>query len=208
MFWWCQQALVSVAYCLALALISSVSWFYCLWLWLVPPQSLSVSTPETPVLSRRNLDMKSCGTGSALGGDRILKDLFPDCSLVPMSWWLWSGASWVGNWSRSGALTCTHRCFGIPGSLTLPQLYLGMQSCGTGSAPGQMKSSIYFWFFIFLTSCLLEIVYTLPSMNAVFWGNYLDVWNTYTKDLIVEIWTKQIPICHLAYCEYIVVYPF
>ena len=66
-----DDALVSVAYVFALAsphlVISGVSWSCRLWVWLVPPVSLNVGTPGRPVLSRRNLGMESCVTGSALG---------------------------------------------------------------------------------------------------------------------------------------------
>jgi hypothetical protein len=69
-FWWCQEALVSVAYVLALAfchlVISGVNWSCCLWLWLVPPGCLCVSTPGRPILSWKNLGIDSCDTGSAL----------------------------------------------------------------------------------------------------------------------------------------------
>jgi hypothetical protein len=47
--------------------ISGVNWFCCFWLWLIPPTTLCVSTPGRPDLSVRNLGMKSCGPGSALG---------------------------------------------------------------------------------------------------------------------------------------------
>ena len=69
-FWWFGVALVSLAYVLALApchqVISDVHWSCCLWLWLVPPESLCVSTLGRPVLSGENLGMENCGTGSAL----------------------------------------------------------------------------------------------------------------------------------------------
>jgi hypothetical protein len=70
-FWWCPVALVSVSYVFALAfhclVISDVSSSCCLWLWLVPPASLCVSTPGRPVFYGKNLGMKSYRTGSALG---------------------------------------------------------------------------------------------------------------------------------------------
>jgi hypothetical protein len=63
--------MVSVAYVLALAschlVVSGVSWSCCLWLWLVPPASLCVSTAGRPALSERNFGMGSCGTRSAQG---------------------------------------------------------------------------------------------------------------------------------------------
>jgi hypothetical protein len=70
-FCWCQVALISIACVLVLAsghlVISGISWSCCLWLCFVPPTSLCVSTPGRPILSRRNLDMESYRTGSALG---------------------------------------------------------------------------------------------------------------------------------------------
>jgi hypothetical protein len=70
-FWWHHVALVSAAYVLALAschlVISGVSWSCCLWLWLFPPASLCVNTPQRPVLSQRNLGIESCGKGSIPG---------------------------------------------------------------------------------------------------------------------------------------------
>ena len=66
-----DAVLVSVAYVLALAshnlVISLVSWSCCLYLWIVSLACLCVNTPGNLVLSRRNLDLESCGTGSALG---------------------------------------------------------------------------------------------------------------------------------------------
>jgi hypothetical protein len=57
-FWWCQVALVSVAYVLILSFchlfISGVSWSCLLWLWLVLPVSLCVSTPGRSVIFGRN----------------------------------------------------------------------------------------------------------------------------------------------------------
>jgi hypothetical protein len=136
-FWWCQIALVSVAYALALAshylVISGVSWSFWLWLWLVPPASLSVSTPGRQVLSGRNLGMESCGTGSPLG---YRKDLVPWCSLVLVFWWLWVGPSWARNLNRNVGLIYAYRCVSTPGRPALSQWYLGMECCGTGSAPG------------------------------------------------------------------------
>ena len=44
--------------------------------------------------------------------------------------------SWVRNVSRSGGLTCAHSCVGTPGRPALSWWYLGMECCGTGSAPG------------------------------------------------------------------------
>jgi hypothetical protein len=74
--WWCQVAIVSVAYALALAsqhlVICGVSWSCCLWLWLAPLISLYVSIPGWPDLST-----ESCGTGSAPGHRRILSQAFP-----------------------------------------------------------------------------------------------------------------------------------
>ena len=46
--------------------ICVVSCSCCLQLWLVSPASLCVSTPERPVLSRRNLGMECCSTRLAL----------------------------------------------------------------------------------------------------------------------------------------------
>jgi hypothetical protein len=43
-------------------------WFSCsqfFWLWFATPESMCASTPGRLVLSRRNLGMESCGTGSA-----------------------------------------------------------------------------------------------------------------------------------------------
>ena len=68
--WWCQVALISVTYVLALAfcllVLYGVSWSCCLWLWLVPPVNLCVRTPGKPTISPWDSVMESCGTGSAL----------------------------------------------------------------------------------------------------------------------------------------------
>jgi hypothetical protein len=70
-FWWYQVILVSVAYILVFAfhqlVVSAVSWSFCLWLWLVLPESLCVITPGRSVFSGRNLHMETCDTGSVLG---------------------------------------------------------------------------------------------------------------------------------------------
>jgi hypothetical protein len=106
--------LVSVPYVVALAFphldISGVSWSCYLWLWLVPPASLFVNTLRRPVLLRMNLGIEHCGTGSALGSDKNLKDPVPSCSLVPLPWWPWAGLSWARNLSRSVGFTCSHMC--------------------------------------------------------------------------------------------------
>ena len=47
--------------------------------------------------------------------DRRQKDPVPSCSLVPVSWWLWTGPSWARNLSRNSGLTCAHRCVSTPG---------------------------------------------------------------------------------------------
>ena len=69
--WNCHVAFVSVAYILALAschlVICGGSWSCCLWLWLVPPEILCVSSTGRPDISGRKLGMESCATGSTLG---------------------------------------------------------------------------------------------------------------------------------------------
>jgi hypothetical protein len=143
-FWWCQVTLVSIVYVLALAschlVISGVSWSCCLWLWLVSPASLCVSTPERPVLSRRNLGMDSCGTWSAPG---YRWKPVPNCSLVPVFWGLRVGVSWARNLSRSGGPTCAHRCVCTPGRPALSRQYLGIERCGTGSVKLLCMSSTF-----------------------------------------------------------------
>ena len=128
------SALVSVAYVLALAcyhlVISRVSWSYCLWLWLVPPARLCISTP------RSVHSIRSLGAGSAQRCRRNQKDPVPGCSLVLLSWWLWVGPSWARNLSRSVGLTYAHRCVCTSGRLALFWWYLGMELCDTGSALG------------------------------------------------------------------------
>jgi hypothetical protein len=141
--WWCQVALVSVAYALALVsghlVISGVRWSCSLWLWLVPPVSLYASTPGRPVLSRKYLGMDRCGSGSAQGADVNWKDPVPSCSLVPVTWWLWVDPSWARNLSRSGVLICALRCISTPGRPALSQWDLCTESCESGSAPGRRQ---------------------------------------------------------------------
>ena len=118
-FWWCQVGLVSVAYVFALAswhlVISGASWSHCLWLWLVPPASLCVSTPGRPGLSERNLGMKSCGTVSAPGCRQKPEGPVHGCSSDPVSWGFWAGPS---------SLTCAHRYVCTPVLPTLSLRYL------------------------------------------------------------------------------------
>ena len=73
--------------------------------------------------------------GQLQGADRNRKVPVPGGSLVPMPWRLWEGPSWARNLSRSGGLTCAHRCVSTPGKPALSWWYLGMEHCGTGSAP-------------------------------------------------------------------------
>jgi hypothetical protein len=49
---------------------------------------------------------------------------------------MYGGPFWAQNLSRSGGLTCAHRCVGTPGRPILSWRYLCMQLCGTGSALG------------------------------------------------------------------------
>jgi hypothetical protein len=68
--------------------------------------------------------MESVAQGQIQGSiDGNFKDL-----VVPMSWWLRDGPSWARNLSRSGGLTCAHRCVSTAGRPT--------PSCDTGLAPG------------------------------------------------------------------------
>ena len=67
--------------------------------------------PDRPVLSGRNLGMETCGTGSAPGANRNLKDPVLDCSppfLCPKG----SGRDTL---SKSGGLTFAPRFVGTPG---------------------------------------------------------------------------------------------
>ena len=127
-FWWCQVALVSVVYVLALGschlVISGVSWYSCPWLWLVPSASLCVSTPSISVLSGRN---SLCGPGSTLGTDRNPRDTISDFSLVPVIWGLWSGPS-----EQIGSLICAYRFVITTWRLTLYWQYFGIGSWCSG----------------------------------------------------------------------------
>ena len=76
--------------------------------------------------------MESVAQGQIQGSiDGNFKDL-----VVPMSWWLRDGPSWARNLSRSGGLTCAHRCVSTSGRPALSQRDSGTESCGTGTAPG------------------------------------------------------------------------
>jgi hypothetical protein len=107
--------------------ISGVSWSCCLWLWLVLPISLCVSTPGRPVLSGRNLGMECCVVQDQLCvANRSQKDPVPSWSLVPMSCWLWVGPFLARNLKRCGGLTCAHRLVCTPGRPALSWWYLCM----------------------------------------------------------------------------------
>ena len=59
--------------------------------WLVPPASLYVSAPGRQVLSRRNLGMEGCGTGSIPGYRQKLDGSCPwmflgSCVLMTLGW--------------------------------------------------------------------------------------------------------------------------
>jgi hypothetical protein len=111
--------LVSVAYVLALVshylVISDIIWSCCLGLWLVLPASLCVSTPGKTVLSRRNLGMERCGTGSAPGCRQKPEGSCPQLFLGAYVLMTLVGPSWARNLNRSGGLTCAHRCVSTPG---------------------------------------------------------------------------------------------
>ena len=104
----------------------------CLLLWLVPPAILCVNTPIRPVISRRNLDMESCGTGSAPGCRQK-----PEGFSSQLSWQLWAFPSMARNLSWSGGFTCVDSCVSTPERPALSQWYLDMETCGSGSASGQ-----------------------------------------------------------------------
>jgi hypothetical protein len=91
--------------------------------------------------------------GQLWGTHRNLKDPVLGCSLVPVSWWLWAGLSWARNLTRSGGLTCAHRCASTPGRPVLSQLYFGVDHCGSGSALG--------WEYFFL--CQHNSLWLLPD---------------------------------------------
>ena len=65
------------------------------------------------------------------GADGNLKD-----PVQAASWFMClEGSRWVPL-SSSGGLTCAYRLICTPGRLALSMLFLGMENCGTGSAPG------------------------------------------------------------------------
>lgn len=102
----------------------------------VPPVSICVRTPGRQTLSKQELGMEICGTGSAPGTDGNQKNSVPTCSLVPVPWYLWSGPSWTRNLNKCDSLTFAHRFASTPGRPALSQGYLGIEHCGTGPAPG------------------------------------------------------------------------
>ena len=124
----------SLGFCYVLALashhlvISGVRWFCCLLLWLVPPASLNVSTPQRPVLSRRNLGLESCGTGSAPGCRWKLEGscpwlLFGSCVLMAL------GGSLLGQeFGQKWWSYLTHRCV-LGDKPFLSRQYLGTERC-------------------------------------------------------------------------------
>jgi hypothetical protein len=122
--------------CLSPLVMSGVSWPYCLWLWLVPPVSLCVSTPWRPLLSGRNLGMESWGTRSTLGCRWRLEGSCPwlllgSCVLIAL------GGSLLGQeFEQSGGLTCPHRCIDPPRRPDLSWGHLSTECYGTGSALG------------------------------------------------------------------------
>jgi hypothetical protein len=77
---------------------------------------------------------RSVAQGYLLHADRNQEDHVP--SLVPVSWWLWAGASWARNLNSSAGLMCAYRCVSTSESPVFSQRYLGMEHCGTGSALG------------------------------------------------------------------------
>jgi hypothetical protein len=81
--------------------------------------------------------------GQLQDADGNWKDPVPSYSMVPVSWWLLVSPSWARNLSRSGGLTCAHRCFYTPRRPALSQRYLGMEHSGTGSPLGADRNWKY-----------------------------------------------------------------
>jgi hypothetical protein len=76
------------------------------------------------------------------------------------------GGSGQVPWSRSGGPTCAHRCVSTPGRPALSWCYLGMESCGTGSAPG-CRWKLQIWsFYPPLQNCL-GVAFVSASVNIV-----------------------------------------
>jgi hypothetical protein len=127
-------ALVSVAYVLVLAsshlVICGVSWSCCLWLWLVPSVSHSVSAfLENQFSSGGIWVWKAVAQGQLWCAEGNLKKPVTHCSLVTVSWSLWASPSLARYLSRSGGLTCAFRRVRTPGRPVLFRRDLGMESC-------------------------------------------------------------------------------
>ena len=100
--------------------ISGVSWSCCLWLWLVPPASLCISTPGRPVSLGRKLSIDSCGTGPALGcrlkSARSCTQIILGFCILMVLGWSFLGQEFEEKW---WSYLCSQVCRHIWGTNTL-----------------------------------------------------------------------------------------
>jgi hypothetical protein len=130
----------------------------CLSLWLVPPVSLCVSTPGRPFLSRRNLGMESCVTGSAPGGRQKLEGSCPQlflgsCVLMALGRSLLSQEFEQKWWSHLCFQVCQHS-WETPGGIWV------WRAVAQGQLWVLMKSGISFLSSPHF-SCLFRFYFTL-----------------------------------------------
>ena len=125
---------------------------------------------------------RAVAQGQLWGADRNQKDPVPGCSLVPVSWWLWAGPSWARNLSRSGGLTCAHRCVSTPGRPALSWQYLGMEICGTGWA---LEPSFVWDGRLLMTASISLGIIGLFKYFPWSWFNF-DKWNLSRKSSISD----------------------
>lgn len=124
--------------------LSSVSLSCCLWLWLVPPASPCVTTPQTPVFSWRNLGMDSCDTWSSLEYKWKPEGSCPwlflgFCVLMALDRFLLGQEFEQKWWSYLYSQICPHswETSSIPAVFGYGALWHRISSgrCGTGLAP-------------------------------------------------------------------------
>ena len=140
-FWWCQVALVSVAY-MSLPLPLAI-WLSLSLAGLANSDcGLSFLQACVSVLLGDQFSLgeiwvfRAVAQGQLQYVDGNWKNPAPGCSYIPVFWWLWVGPSWVRNLSRSDGFTCALRWVSTLGRPSLSQWNLDMESCGTGSALG------------------------------------------------------------------------
>lgn len=208
------NSLAFVAHVLALAShhldISGVSWFCCLWLWLVLPASFPVSTPGRPVLSRRTLGMERRGTVSALGCRQKPERSCPwllngFCVSMTLCWFL-LGQEFEQKWC-SQVCQNSWETISLPGSISVwsavaqDQLWVQMETGRilSQAAPPLLSPEVSGWV-PQSRSVGLTCAHSIPGRPALSWrylGGYRALWHRISSGYRQKIGGA---VCFVLFC--------